>query len=145
MKGTACYSNESDEWETPQKFFDELNEEFHFTYDPCATEENHKCFLWTGKKDNGLTTDWGGQRVWCNPPYSQIGKWVEKCFRETRKDDTVVVLLIPARTDTKYFWNYIWNRAEVRYLKGRIKFGGAGNAPFPSLLVIFRGANIKEN
>lgn len=87
----------------------------------------------------------GGCRVFCNPPYSQIDKWVEKAFRETRNDNTLVALLIPSRTDTRYFHNYIYNRAEIRFVKGRLKFGGGKNsAPFPSMLVIFRGANLKE-
>ena len=80
--------------------------------------------------------------MWCNPPYSQIDKWVAKAFYETKNDNTLVVLLIPSRTDTRYFHNYIYNRAEIRFIKGRVKFGGKNSAPFPSMLVIFRGANI---
>ena len=87
----------------------------------------------------------GGRRVWLNPPYSEIEKWVEKAFRETRADNTIVVLLIPSRTDTKYFHNFIYQRTEIRFVKGRLKFGDSKtSAPFPSMLVIFRGANIKE-
>ena len=83
----------------------------------------------------------GGCRVFCNPPYSQIAKWVEKAFRETREDNTLVVLLIPSRTDTRYFHDFIYQRAEIRFVKGRLKFGdGKGSAPFPSMVVIFRGA-----
>lgn len=79
--------------------------------------------------------------MFCNPPYSEISKWVEKAFYETRKDNTLVVLLIPARTDTKYFHNYILHRTEIRFVKGRLKFGDSKNsAPFPSMVVIFRGA-----
>ena len=86
----------------------------------------------------------GGCRVFCNPPYSQIDKWVEKAFRETKNDNTLVVLLIPSRTDTRYFHNFIYQRAEIRFIKGRLKFGDSKNsAPFPSMLVIFRGANLK--
>ena len=84
----------------------------------------------------------GGQRVFCNPPYSEISKWVEKAFRETRNDNTLVVMLIPSRTDTKYFHNFIYNRAEIRFVKGRIKFGDKDHAPFPSMIVIFRGAYV---
>ena len=80
--------------------------------------------------------------MFCNPPYSNIAEWVEKAFRETRNDNTVVVLLIPSRTDTKYFHNYIYHRAEIRFIKGRLKFNGSKtSAPFPSMIVIFRGAN----
>ena len=85
----------------------------------------------------------GGEGVFCNPPYSEIGKWVEKAFYESRNDGTLVVLLIPSRTDTKYFHDYILHRAEIRFVKGRLKFSNAKvNAPFPSMLVIFRGAKV---
>jgi site-specific DNA-methyltransferase (adenine-specific) len=139
------FSSKSDEWATPQSFFEELNEEFHFTLDPCANSENHKCDKWFNKEQNGLSADWGGNVVFCNPPYSEIEKWVAKAFYESRKDNTVVVLLIPARTDTKYFHNYILHRSEIRFVKGRLKFGNQKNAaPFPSMVIVFRGANIKE-
>ena len=83
----------------------------------------------------------GGYRVFCNPPYGRVlYKWVEKCYREGCKDGTIVVLLIPARTDTTYFHDFIMNRAEIRFIKGRLKFGGGKDpAPFPSMLAIFRG------
>ena len=133
------FSSNSDEWETPKSVFDALDAEFNFTLDPCATEENHKCDLYFTKEQNGLSKNWGGQTVFCNPPYSQIGLWVEKAFRESRNDNTVVVLLIPSRTDTKYFHNFIYHRSEVRFIRGRLKFGEAKNsAPFPSMVVIFR-------
>ena len=87
----------------------------------------------------------GGYRVFCNPPYGrELGRWVEKAFREGHKDNTLVVMLIPARTDTTYFHDYILNRAEVRFWPGRIKFGDSKNAaPFPSMIVIFRGAKVR--
>lgn len=117
-----------------------------FTLDPCANSENHKCEKYITKEQNGLLTDWGGgERVFCNPPYSQIGEWVEKAFYESHKDNTIAVLLIPARTDTKYFHNFIYHRSEIRMVKGRLHFSNSkGAAPFPSMIVIFRGANIKE-
>ena len=143
LKG--CFSSKSDEWATPQSYFDEINKEFNFNLDPCATEDNHKCDKYFTLENDGLSQNWGGCRVFCNPPYSQIDKWVEKAFRETRNDNTLVALLIPSRTDTRYFHNYIYNRAEIRFVKGRLKFGdGKNSAPFPSMLVIFRGANLKE-
>ena len=87
----------------------------------------------------------GGYRVWCNPPYSKIDKWVEKAYRETRKDNTLVVMLLPSRTDTRYFHNYIYQRSEIRFIKGRLRFNESKNsAPFPSMIVIFRGANLEE-
>lgn len=140
MISQELYSSKSDEWETPDSLYDVLDAEFKFNLDPCATKENHKCFLYYTKEDDGLSQQWGGHRVFCNPPYSDISKWVEKAFRETRNDNTLVVMLIPSRTDTKYFHNFIYQRAEIRFVKGRVKFGGKDNAPFPSMIVIFRGA-----
>ena len=90
----------------------------------------------------------GGKKVFCNPPYSSIAKWVEKAYRETRTDNTLVVVLIPSRTDTRYFHDFIYQRTEIRFIKGRLRFHSkdkkTGNAPFPSMIVIFRGAKIKE-
>lgn len=135
--------NESDEYETPIEIFSELDDEFHFNLDPCATDENHKCKRYFTEADNGLLKDWGGYRVFCNPPYSNLKSWVQKAYYEGMKDHTVVVLLIPARTDTRYFHDYIYNRSEIRFIKGRLKFGGHKiNAPFPSMVVIFRGAYV---
>jgi site-specific DNA-methyltransferase (adenine-specific) len=141
---SACFTSNSDEWETPQNLFDELNREFNFDLDVCATSDNHKCPVYFTKEDNGLSKNWGGYRVWLNPPYSEIDKWVEKAYRETRNDNTVVVMLIPSRTDTRYFHNYIYQRTEIRFVKGRLHFNDSkGGAPFPSMIVVFRGANIK--
>ena len=129
--------------EYPPRFFEEINKEFNFNLDPCSTDENHKCDLYYTMADNGLEKSWEGHRVFCNPPYSNIAEWVEKCYREGCKDNTLVALLIPARTDTRYFHDFIYNRAEVRFVKGRLKFGdGKNSAPFPSMLVIFRGARV---
>lgn len=139
---SVMYSSKSDEWSTPKDFFDDINKEFNFNLDPCCTKDNHKCDTYYTIYDNGLEKKWGGgYRVFCNPPYSKISEWVAKAFYETRNDNTLVVLLIPSRTDTKYFHDYIYNRAEIRFVKGRLKFGEEKNsAPFPSMLVIFRGA-----
>lgn len=137
------FSSSSDEWVTPDLLYNKLNEEFKFDLDPCSTDENAKCIEHFTKEDNGLSKDWRGRRVFCNPPYSEINKWVEKAYYETCKDNTLVVMLIPSRTDTKYFHNYIYNRTEIRFIKGRLKFSNSKNsAPFPSMVVIFRGANI---
>ena len=143
MNKEVMWSHKSDEWATPQSFFDEINKEFDFDLDPCATEDNHKCDRYYTMQDDGLTQNWGGCRVFCNPPYSQIGKWVEKAFYATKEENTLVVMLIPSRTDTKYFHDYIYQRTEIRFVKGRLKFGDQKNAaPFPSMLVIFRGAKV---
>lgn len=140
MISNALKSSNSDEWVTPQDLFDHLNAEFHFTLDPSSTDENHKTDLYFTKEHDGLNHSWGGYRVFCNPPYSQISKWVKKAYEEGTKPNTLVVMLIPARTDTKWFHDYILHHAEVRFIKGRLKFGDARyNAPFPSMIVIFRG------
>lgn len=129
-------------WETPQEFFNELNKEFNFSLDPCATKETAKCQKFFTPEIDGLKQDWGGYSVFCNPPYgSEIKHWVEKCSMEGQKPNTIVVMLIPARTDTKYFHEFIYHKAEIRFIKGRLKFKGAqkgsGSAPFPSMVVIF--------
>ena len=137
---SVLFSSKNDDWATPQSFFDKLNDEFHFTLDPCALPTNAKCNIFFTEKENGLIQDWSGHSVFVNPPYGKkISEWVEKCFHEARKENTKVVLLIPARTDTAYFHNFIYKKAkEIRFLKGRLKFGDARNsAPFPSMVVVF--------
>lgn len=144
MIGNALFTSNSDEWATPQDVYDMLDKEFSFNLDPCATEENHKCEKYYTIETDGLLQKWEGCRVFCNPPYSNISAWVEKAFRETRNDNTLVVLLIPSRTDTRYFHDFIYQRSEIRFIKGRLKFGDSKNsAPFPSMVVIFRGAKIR--
>lgn len=142
MNPEVMFSSKTDQWATPQEVFDQLNQEFHFNLDPCADERNHKCEKYFTAAENGLKQDWGGgYRVFCNPPYGRALKdWVEKCYREGHKDNTLVVLLIPARTDTTYFHDFILHRAEVRFIRGRLKFGDSKTgAPFPSMVVVFRG------
>ena len=136
----ACFTSTKDDWETPQYLFDKLNEKFHFTLDPCSSHENTKCLRHYTVEDDGLSKSWKGEVVFCNPPYGrQISKWVEKCAKE----DCVSVLLVPARTDTKWFHDYIYNKPNVRieFLRGRLKFEVNGtpmnSAPFPSMLVYF--------
>lgn len=138
----ALYSKKSDEWDTPKALYETLDAEFNFNLDPCSTDENHKCDRYFTKEQDGLKMPWGGSRVYCNPPYSNISAWVEKAFRESKNDNTLVVMLLPSRTDTRYFHNFIYNRAEIRFVKGRIKFSDKDNAPFPSMVVIFRGAYV---
>lgn len=136
----VMFSSATDEWATPKDFFDTLNKEFDFTLDPCATTDNAKCDKFYTKEQDGLKQDWSGERVFCNPPYGKvIGDWVRKCSEESKKPNTTVVALIPARTDTRYFHEYIYHKAkEIRFIKGRLKFGGCKNsAPFPSMVVVF--------
>lgn len=135
----ALFSTGKNDWATPQELFDELDAEFHFTLDPCATPETAKCAKFYTEKDNGLVQDWTGETVFCNPPYSdqQQTEWVRKCYEHGLRGG-VAVMLIPARTDTKRFHEYIYGKAEVRFIKGRLKFGGCENsAPFPSMIVVF--------
>ena len=131
------FSSNSNEWSTPQGFFDDLNKEFNFTLDPCATGENHKCHKYFTQEDDGLVQSWDNEVVFCNPPYGrELKHWVKKASETV---GGVVVMLIPARTDTAYFHDYIYNKAEIRFIRGRLKFGGHTNsAPFPSMVVVFR-------
>jgi site-specific DNA-methyltransferase (adenine-specific) len=134
------FSSATDMWATPQSFFDELNNEFHFTLDPCATKANAKCNKFYTIDEDGLQQDWKGEVVFCNPPYGKmISSWVRKCSQESKKPNTTIVALLPARTDTRYFHDYIYGKAkEIRFIKGRLKFGDSKNsAPFPSMVVVF--------
>lgn len=143
----ACLSSKTDNWATPQDFFDQLNEEFQFTLDPCANEENHKCDLFYTREQDGLSKDWGGHSVFCNPPYGkEIADWVRYSYEQSQKPNTTVVMLIPARTDTRYFHDYIYGKAEIRFVRGRLKFGDATSAaPFPSMVVVYRGNSWLDN
>lgn len=143
MISEALYTSNTDQWATPQDFFDKLDAEFHFDLDPCADETNHKTARYFTKEQDGLSQNWGGCRVFCNPPYGRdIGKWTQKAYQESRKPNTLVVMLIHARTDTKWFHEWVYGKAEIRFIKGRLKFGGSKNsAPFPSMVAIYRGDN----
>ena len=123
-EGAALTSN-NEEWETPQALFKELDSKYHFTLDPCASDLNHKCKKYYTKEDDGLSKDWTGEVVFCNPPYGRnIKAWVKKCSEAK----ATVVMLIPARTDTSYFHDYIYHKAEVIFLRGRLKFELGGGA-----------------
>lgn len=140
-KWATMTSSKSTEWTTPKDLFRKLDDEFVFTLDPCCTEENKLCLNYYTEKENGLIQDWSIHRVFMNPPYGRtISEWIKKAFYESLKGATVVCLL-PARTDTGYWHNYCI-KGEIRYLRGRLKFGGCKNpAPFASAIVIFRGIN----
>lgn len=134
----ALFTSNSDEWETPKYLYDDLDKVFHFTLDPCVTKENHLCKKYYTKEDNGLAQDWNGETVFCNPPYSKIKQWVEKCYKEYETNGVTVVMLIPVRTDTRYFHEYIYHKAEIEFIKGRLHFSNSKNsAPFPSMIVIY--------
>lgn len=138
MMNTGLLTSATELWETPQDFFDRMDAEFGFTLDACALPENAKCATYYTPDDDGLTQRWTGT-VWCNPPYGrQIGKWVAKASQSAAEGATVVMLL-PARTDTRWFHRYIYGKAEIRFVPGRLKFSGSKNsAPFPSMVCIFK-------
>jgi site-specific DNA-methyltransferase (adenine-specific) len=137
---TTMFSNNTDMWATPQEFYDGLNKRYNFTLDPCATAQNTKCPKFFTEQDDGLTQDWSGNTVYVNPPYSNVKAWVNKALIESRKPDTTVVMLVAARTDTKFFHDYCTKANQIFFIKGRLKFGGSTNsAPFPSMVVVFGG------
>ena len=148
----ALLSTGKDDWETPKDFYKKLDDEFHFTLDPCCTHESAKCEKHYTKNDDGLNKDWSGEIVFCNPPYSKNGNqdaWVKKCYTESLKPNTTVVALLPARTDTNRFHDCILGKAEIRFIRGRLVFEVDGKpligkngrpqpAPFPSMICIWR-------
>lgn len=144
MNKELMFSSKTEEWGTPQDFFDKLNDEFHFTLDVCSTHENAKCANHYTKAEDGLSQDWTGETVWCNPPYGrEMPKWIQKCYMHKQIGGGTAVMLIPARTDTKAFHEYIYGKAEIRFIRGRLHFvnergESRESAPFPSMVVIFR-------
>jgi phage N-6-adenine-methyltransferase len=129
--------SKTDDWATPQEFYDRLNADYKFTLDVAASAENAKAPKFYTAQDDGLSQPWFG-RVWCNPPYGKgIADWVKKAWESHHQNAAVVVMLLPARTDTKWFHDYAL-KGRVEFLKGRLKFGNSKTAaPFPSMLVIF--------
>lgn len=128
------------DWATPDNVFSKLNDEFNFTLDAAASHNNAKCKLYYTKENCGLSNNWFGN-VFVNPPFNNWSLWVVKAVAEVAANRAkTVVMLLPARTDTRAFHDYIYKKpyAEVRFIKGRLKFKGAKNsAPFPSMIVIF--------
>jgi len=140
VTGSVHFSSRSSEWATPQPLFNVLDAEFHFELDVCATPENAKCSRFYTVVDNGLARPWEGV-CWCNPPYGrEIGRWLAKA-RDAARDGATVVALIPARTDTRWWHSIVMGASEIRYLPGRLRFGGCANsAPFPSAVVVWRSS-----
>jgi phage N-6-adenine-methyltransferase len=171
MKLDVMFSKASDEWSTPQDFFEALDAEAHFELDCAATEDNAKTFKFIGLRDDALTCSWQGYLglrspiCWLNPPYSKCREFIAKAAEEAKKGCTVVCL-VPSRTDTRWWHDHVWDAennqcrpgVEVRFVKGRLKFGKSGGepirtslrngpgsapnnaAPFPSVVIVFRGA-----
>lgn len=139
MVDKVHFSSKKQDWQTPQDFFNTLNDEFFFTLDVCANKDNHMLDNYLTEEEDGLTYDWGKNICWMNPPYGrEISKWLRKAHSAALYGATVVCL-IPARTDTKYWHNYVMKADEVRLVKGRLKFQGAEHpAPFPSAVIVFR-------
>ena len=136
------FSSKSNEWTTPIKFYDKLNEEFNFTLDPCCTKDNAKCKNFYTQNDNGLSKDWSNEIVFMNPPYGrEIKHWIKKAYNESLKG-ALVVCLIPARTDTSYWHDYCM-KGTIRFIRGRLKFSNKNSAPFPSAVVIFNNKKIE--
>lgn len=138
----VIFSHKSDEWSTPQWFFDQLNKTYNFTLDPASDGTNAKCAKHFTAQQNGLVQDWKGETVFVNPPYSACYEWVKKAHTEALNNKTTTVMLLPARTDTKWFHEFCMDNAVVHtvaFVKGRLKFGTQKNsAPFPSMVVIFK-------
>lgn len=139
--------DQKDLWETPTHIFAALDREFRFTLDPCCTPESKKCPWGLTPKQDGLSVSWAGQRVYCNPPYSRgnIDKWVEKCYKESRKPNTLVVALLPVSTSANWWHRWIVGKAELRFIERRVRFVGARyTAPFSSVIAIFGGTEVKS-
>lgn len=145
-KHAVHFSSKRPDWATPWPFFEKLNEEFGFTLDVCAEAHNAKCPDYITPEINGLTTEWLG-RCYMNPPYGRdIGKWVSRARMQSSWNGALVVCLLPARTDTKWFHEDIAGVAdEVRFVRGRIRFEGSeAGAPFPSMVVVYQYRDLSD-
>lgn len=132
------FSSKTDLWYTPEDFFKKYDENYNFTLDVCATDENAKCENYFTEEIDGLSQDWKGV-CWMNPPYGRtIKQWMKKAY-ESSLNGATVVCLVPSRTDTNWWHEYAM-KGEIEFIKGRLKFGGSKNsAPFPSAVVVFEG------
>jgi site-specific DNA-methyltransferase (adenine-specific) len=140
------FSSKSDDWATPQAFYDALDRAFFFTLDPCASDENHKCDKYYTEKDDGLSKSWQGESVFVNNPYSDTKTWTAKCAAEGKKPNTTVVQLLPARTDTRYSHGEMFPNAKaILFVKGRLKFGNSKScAPFPSMVAVYSDRGLSK-
>lgn len=138
MLNSGLFTSNTDLWSTPQAFFDKYNEQYHFTLDVCATDENAKCEQYYTKEIDGLKQEWFGV-CWMNPPYGRdIKHWIRKAYESSIKNNATVVCLIPARTDTSWWHDYCMEAKSIEFIRGRLKFGNSKNsAPFPSVVVVF--------
>lgn len=139
-------TSSSDEWTTPSRLFRALDRRFGFELDPAATKENALCPMFFTEAESGLVKSWKPWRVFVNPPYSHVADWMWKCKDESEKGCPLICALIPARTDTRWWHDFVKTADLIHFLKGRLKFGdGAGSAPFPSALAFWFGlGRLKE-
>jgi phage N-6-adenine-methyltransferase len=139
------FSSKTDDWYTPDEFFDTYNQKHNFKLDVCASASNAKCENFFTVEDNGLEQEWTGS-CWMNPPYGRsIGKWMQKAYESSVYNNATVVCLVPSRTDTKWWHDYAM-KGDIEFIKGRLKFGGAKeNAPFPSAVIIFKPKEASDN
>lgn len=128
------------EWETPDLLFEQWDKEYRFTLDVCATSENAKCSRFFSPEDDGLSQSWRGFSCWCNPPYGRdVGAWVQKAELEARDHRTTVVMLLPAKTDTAWFHDYVWKPGPViTFYRGRVHFKNGGRPRFASMVVVWQ-------
>ncbi len=135
----VMFSSVRNDHRTLREFFNQLNSEFNFSLDVCADSSNAKVRKFLSEGDDGLRKPWTNEICWMNPPYGrEIVKWIRKGWHESVVNNATVVCLVPARTDTKWFWDYCV-RGEIRFIQGRLRFEGeSSSAPFPSMVVIFR-------
>lgn len=143
MNTDLMFSSKTDMWATPQDFFDKYNREFNFQIDVCATQDNAKCKEYFTEEQDGLSLEWTGI-CWMNPPYGrEIKHWIKKAYDSSVQNDATIVCLVPSRTDTKWWHDYVMKASRIDFIKGRLKFGDSKNpAPFPSAVVIFKGEHI---
>lgn len=129
------------DWETPEAFFDMVNKRFHFTIDAAASDENHKLKRYWTRENSAFDHTWDNERIWCNPPYGrEIGKWIHHAVDAMKRErpPQVIVMLVPSRTDTKWWHVACDGGAKAEFIRGRLKFQGAkSSAPFPSALLIW--------
>ncbi|WP_047999395.1 DNA N-6-adenine-methyltransferase [Lactiplantibacillus herbarum] len=148
MINQSLFTSNKEDWETPQRFFNKLDSQYHFGWDLAASDNNAKCNDYFTIKDNALEQNWGGLEgnLFLNPPYGrQLKLWVRKAAETRLRTGQSLVMLIPSRTDTSYWHDYIFPSADIEFLRGRLKFEVNGissaPAPFPSAIVIFKGDN----
>ncbi len=145
-KFTNKFESAKQEWETPNSFFSKLNKEFNFTIDLAADETNHKCPVYLSKQTDAMDCSWLGIG-WLNPPYGSTGKyklseWIKKSYLESQKHNSTIVILTPARTNTNWWHEYCMKAKEIKFVKGRPKFGGAKyGLPQPLAIIVFKPTN----